>query len=80
MGHVDISDQIRNTYRFDHWLRNRKWWWSLSFCALSVMLVNVYVLYIVVNLTEVKPKIDLLSHHDFRKAIAMEWIHPNKND
>jgi len=29
MGHVDLSDQLRNQYRFDHWLRMRKWWWAL---------------------------------------------------
>ena len=26
MGHVDISDQLRNYYRFDHWMRKTKWW------------------------------------------------------
>ena len=24
MGHVDLSDQLRGTYQFDHWVRNRK--------------------------------------------------------
>jgi hypothetical protein len=24
MGHVDISDQLRNYYRFDHWMRKTK--------------------------------------------------------
>ena len=26
MGDVDIADHLRNNYRFDHWLRKRKWW------------------------------------------------------
>jgi hypothetical protein len=26
MGHVDISDQWQNYYRFDHWMRKTKWW------------------------------------------------------
>ena len=30
MGHVDISDQLRNYYHFDHWMRKTKWWWEKS--------------------------------------------------
>ena len=45
MGHVDMSDQLRNYYRFDHWMRKRKWWWSLFFWAKGVLLVNAYVCY-----------------------------------
>ena len=56
MGHVDISDQLQNTHRFDHLLRNRKWWWLLLFWALGIMLVNAYVIYTIVNITEVIPK------------------------
>ena len=26
MGGVDLADQLRGTYRPDHWVRNRKWW------------------------------------------------------
>ena len=25
MNYVDMSDQLRNQYRSDHWMRNRKW-------------------------------------------------------
>jgi predicted kinase len=25
MGHVDVSDQLRNYYRFDNYMRKRKW-------------------------------------------------------
>ena len=44
MVHVDISDQIRNRYRFNHWFCNHKWWWLLLFWKLCVMLVNAYVI------------------------------------
>ena len=42
MGDVDIADQMRNAYRFDHWLRKRKWWWSIMFWDIGVILVNAY--------------------------------------
>jgi hypothetical protein len=50
MGNVDVSNQLRNTYRFDHWLCKHKLWWSILFWWIGVMLVNAYVYYILVNL------------------------------
>ena len=50
MGDVDVADQLRNNYRFDHWLRKRKWWWSIMFWGIVVILVNAYIVYIRVNL------------------------------
>ena len=40
IDHVDISDKLKKTYIFDHWLCNCKWWWLLLFWVLAVMLVN----------------------------------------
>jgi Transposase IS4 len=31
MNDVNQADQLRNCYRFDHWMRKRKWWWSIFF-------------------------------------------------
>ena len=28
MNYVDMSDQLRNQYRPDHWMRKRTWWWA----------------------------------------------------
>jgi hypothetical protein len=74
MGSVNVSNQLRNSYRFDHWLRNRKWWWSLLFWWLGVMLVNAYIYYLTLNLVAGKNKKELLSHHDFREYVAHAWI------
>ena len=79
MVHVDISDQLRNTYRFNNWLQNCKWWWSLLFWALGIMLVNACAIYMICNISEGISKKDLLSHHNFRKAIAMNWINPDRD-
>ena len=45
MGNVDVGDQLRNYYRFDHFIRKRKWWWSIWMWAVGVCLTNSYVLY-----------------------------------
>jgi hypothetical protein len=29
MNHVDHADQLCGTYHFSHWMRTRKWWWSI---------------------------------------------------
>jgi hypothetical protein len=71
MGSVDIADQLRNYYRFDHWMRKRKWWWAIFFWNMGVLLVNSYVSYktYMESIGE-RP----ISHYNFRKAIALSWI------
>ena len=44
IGNVDIADQLRGFYRFDHWMK-RKWWWNMFFWAFQVLLTNSYILY-----------------------------------
>jgi hypothetical protein len=34
MNGADIADQLRNQYRPDHWMRNRKWWWAFFICSI----------------------------------------------
>jgi hypothetical protein len=74
MGHVDVSDQLRNYYRFDHYMRKRKWWWSLAFWGIGVQFVNAYVVYCKVIEASGTSKRDWLSHYGFGKAVALEWI------
>ena len=73
MGGVDIADQLRNYYRFDHWMRKRKWWWSIFFWAFGVLLVNAYVSYKTYMISKGKRP---MSHYEFRKQIALAWIDP----
>ena len=51
MDDVDVSDQLRTIYRFDYWLRNQKWWWAMWMWGVSVVIVNVYVLYVAIVLS-----------------------------
>ena len=68
MDNVDIADQLRNYYGFDHWMRKWKWWWSLLFWAFGVLLVNAYVCYHHCTISIGKCP---MSHYDFRKSIAL---------
>ena len=74
MGNVDVADQLRGVYRLDYWVRNRKWWWSILFWSLGTMMSNAYIIYLKVNDEYGIPKSKLLSHHDFQKQIALQWI------
>lgn len=43
MNNLDISDQIRRSYNFDHWLWKQKWWWVLFFVCFEMLLTNSYI-------------------------------------
>ena len=37
---VNVDDQLSRVYRLDRWVRNRKWWWSMLFWSMGVLLTN----------------------------------------
>ena len=45
INNVDITDQIRGSYRPDRWMRKHKWWWLMFFWVHGTLLVNAYVAY-----------------------------------
>ena len=45
MGNIDITDQMRGSYYFDHWMLKRKWWWSMFFGSFKLLLTNSYIFY-----------------------------------
>ena len=77
MGGVDIADQLRGVYRIDRFVRNRKWWWSLLFWGIGVLLTNAYKLYISVCADEGVTPI-FKEQYKFRTAIAEYWINPDR--
>jgi hypothetical protein len=77
MGHVDIADQLRGSFRIDAWIRNRKWWWSFLFWSIGTLLTNSYKVYIKVNLSEDVDRKQLLSHYNYQKQVALCWINPD---
>jgi hypothetical protein len=78
MGHVDVSDQLRNYYRMDHWSRKQKWWWAIYMWGMGVMLVNSYVCYKSYHLENGTAKKKILSQFEFRRSIALAWMKPDK--
>ena len=71
MGHMDLSDQLRDQYRMNYWIRNRKWWWSFVLWGLGVAITSAYVMYKTLNMQNGRKKNELISHHDFIKRIAL---------
>lgn len=71
MGGADIADQIRGSYRFDHWLRNFKWWHSIFWWGMQVLMVNAYKCYCeyIKSLSETP-----MNHYEFQKMIAHVWM------
>ena len=63
MNDVDAADQLRGSYRMDHWMRKRKWWWSIMFWAVGVTLTNSYLIY--KKLCEEENKQPAFSHYKF---------------
>ena len=71
MGSVDIADQLRTYYRIDHWLRNRKWWWSIFLWIFQVSLTNAYVAYSsYCKMHNIRPML----HRDFISNIVLTWL------
>lgn len=42
MNNIDIADQLRGTYQFDHWMCKRKWWWSISLTSEMMVATLVF--------------------------------------
>jgi hypothetical protein len=82
MNSTDIADQLRNTYRPDHWMRNRKWWWSFFLWALGVARVNAYKIYCEVYDAEKKKKQSGMpvqwSHREFIHGLILDMMNYNK--
>lgn len=71
MGGVDIANKLRGVYWLDWWICNRKWWWSIMFWAIGVLLTNSYIVYVNYNISIEKEKKKLLSHYNLLKNIAI---------
>ena len=71
MGGADIADQIRGSYRFDHWLQRYKWWHSIFWWGVQVLMVNSYQCYRKYLQDEC---LEPMSHYQFQAMIARAWM------
>ena len=74
MGGANISDQIHGSYRFDHWLRNFKWWHSIFWWGVQVLMVNSYKCYCD-NHKGIQET--PMNHYEYQKMIALFWLDKN---
>ena len=65
---------MRGSYRVDHCLINRKWWWLLVFWIIGFFPTNAYVLYCKTCDEHEIPKQGFLTHIEFRKSVSLAWI------
>eukprot|EP00959_Pyramimonas_sp_CCMP1952_P299124 6257018-Pyramimonas_sp.AAC.1 len=69
MNHVDRADQLRGQYRPDHWMRQRKWWWSIFVWLQGISMTNAYIVYKrVMEGAGAKP----LSHREFVESVVTD--------
>jgi len=82
MNSTDISDQLRNVYRPDHWMRNRKWWWAFFIWAIGVAGVNAWKMYETMYDEEAKKKRGGMppkwSHRDFMVELVFDMMYPEQ--
>jgi len=80
MNSTDIADQLRNVYRPDHWLRNRKWWWAFFIWGVGVAGVNAWKIYEEMYAeaeADGKPLPPKWSHCEFLEQLVYDLICPN---
>ena len=75
MGRVDVGDQLRNYYRFDHFMRKRKWWWSFWMWGMGMLLTNSYIIY--KRFHELHSITPPLNHYKFVCNVARAWLQPD---
>ena len=81
MNYVDMADQLRNQYRPDHWMRNRKWWWAFLIWSIGVSATNAWKLYDIMYDTAQGNGENLptkWTHRDFLVQLAYDLIFPQQ--
>ena len=71
MNDVDLADQVRNVYRWDIFVWNRKWWYLIMMWCLKIPQANACVLYTkYMKIHHIKA----ITHFDFNIQICLAWI------
>ena len=74
MNDVHVAEQLQGNYRMDHFACQRKWWWSILFWSIGVIITNCYVMY--QRGCKEEGVIPAYGHYNFIKEISMYWMNP----
>ena len=72
MGSTDLGDQLWGFSRYNHWLRNRKWWWSVFFWTFDMLHTNSYILFCL--FWEAHGHNALFLHYKYRRQCFLAWL------
>ena len=76
MNAIYLVEKIINTYRWDIFMRKRKWWCSIMMWCLQMLLDNLYILYKkYMKMHDLKK----ISHFDFNQQVCMAWTDPDNH-
>ena len=75
MNGADIADQLRNQYRPDHWMRNRKWWWAFFIWAIGVAGVNAFKMYDSMYEEEKRKRANAQRRSGAKGGMPKKWTH-----
>ena len=76
-GRVDVGDQLRNYYHFDHFMWKGKWWLSFRMWGVGILLTNTYILYKQIHeLHNIKGP---MNHYGFVAEVAIAWLRPEEH-
>ena len=74
MGSVNVADKICMQYIPDHWIYDRKWWWSIFIWGLGGYATNVYLIYMEKNCQDKTKNMyrvpNYMSHLQFLKYMS----------
>ena len=76
MGHVDIADQLRLTYKVNVWLRNYKWWHAIFWWGMQVLIVNSHIVY---KRVLTQAGFNPVSHYKYQESLALGLINPENH-
>ena len=71
MNSTDIADQLRNNYRPDHWMRQRKWWWAFFIWGIGVAATNAWLIYDAMY----KEELEKIKKNKAKKTLPKKWNH-----
>lgn len=75
---VDLTDQLRGSYRPDRFMRQKKWWWSIYIWTVGTACTAAFITYNKVCAAHGIPKKKRMNHLRFQAKLAQQLCCPDK--